>query len=335
MRKLLVIPVVALFLFQYSANAQQIHYSQFFLSPHTTNPAQVGLFEGTVRFGGIYRGQWLGNLAESGFNTPSIYVDAPVMPGIRKQDWIGVGGGLVNDAAGVAPITTTNFNIGLTYHLALGDEQFNVISLGVQTGSSRKNISPNLTFEDELRLLPTREANDLIGQPEGYADWAAGINWRQKMNDRMSFNLGYAMYHINEPEVSLLQAADSIRQPRIPRKSVASGSFMININEGWNLEPMFLIQSIVSDNEMLIGLNGYKMLKNEKQAQIGMGYRLQDALVFYLGLQTPNWRVGMSYDLTTSQLSDYNPVTFEIGGFYILKKYKEPEIKPYIFCPRF
>lgn len=335
MRKILVISAILFLFFQQHVHAQQIHYSQFFLSPHTTNPAQVGLFEGTVRFGGIYRGQWLGNLAESGFNTPSIYVDAPVMPGIRKQDWIGVGGGLVNDAAGVSPITTTNFNIGLTYHLSLGEDPFNVISIGLQTGASRKSIDPNLRFEDELRGAPTREVRDLIGQPEGYSDWAAGINWRQRMNDRMSFNLGYAMYHLNEPEVSLLQSADSLGQTMIPRKSVASGSFMIKINENWNIEPLFLIQSIISDNEMLVGLNAYKMLKKEKQAQIGVGYRLQDALVFYLGLQTPDWRIGMSYDLTTSQLSDYNPVTFEIGGFYILKKYKQPEINPYIFCPRF
>lgn len=335
MRKILVIPVIVFFFLQHSVDAQQIHYSQFFLSPHTTNPAQVGLFEGTVRFGGIYRGQWLGNLAESGFNTPSIYVDAPVMQGIREQDWIGVGGGLITDAAGVAPIRTTNFNVGLTYHLSLGEDQFNVISIGLQMGASRKAIEPNLIFEDELRNSTVRELSELIAQPEGYSDWGAGINWRQKMNDRMSFNLGYAMYHLNEPEVSLLQSADSLAQPMIPRKGVASGSFLINISEKWNVEPIFLIQSIVSDNEMLVGLNGYRMLSDEKQAQLGVGYRLQDALVFYLGLQTPDWRVGMSYDLTTSQLSDYNPVTFEIGGFYILKKYKQPEINPYIFCPRF
>ena len=38
--------------------AQDIHFTQFYMSPMTTNPANAGKFEGTARIGGIFRGQW-------------------------------------------------------------------------------------------------------------------------------------------------------------------------------------------------------------------------------------------------------------------------------------
>ncbi len=38
--------------------AQDPHFSQFFASPLTLNPAFTGKFDGTVRIAGNYRNQW-------------------------------------------------------------------------------------------------------------------------------------------------------------------------------------------------------------------------------------------------------------------------------------
>ncbi|MCB0576411.1 MAG: type IX secretion system membrane protein PorP/SprF, partial [Saprospiraceae bacterium] len=54
-------------------SAQDIHFTQFYMSPLTTNPAMSGKFEGTVRIGGIYRGQWASVLSGSdSYKTPSV-----------------------------------------------------------------------------------------------------------------------------------------------------------------------------------------------------------------------------------------------------------------------
>lgn len=318
----------------FRVNGQQIHYSQFFLSPHTTNPAEIGLFEGTARVGGIYRAQWLGDIQVDGFSTPSLYVDAPIIRGFRDIDWIGIGAGGYFDAAGLSPLKTTNINLGLTYHFSIDKDQESILSLAVQYGNTSKSVDPNLIFEEQITGTGALDLQSLVSDNVSYTEWGAGINWKQRMNDRMQLDLGFAMYAINEPGMNLIGGSDSLSNV-IPRKSVTSGQFLIDINEKIDLEPMFIIQSIQADNEMLIGLNGYRKLNNGSSVQLGLGYRLQDAVVAYLGLMNDNYRLGLSYDFTVSDLADYAPVTFEIGGYYLIKKYKKPDLHPFIFCPRF
>ncbi len=321
----------------FEAGAQQLHFSQFFLSPATTNPAQLGLFEGTARIGGLHRSQWL-NIEEDGTNSTALFIDSPITKGFRENDWVGFGVGLVNDVAGIGLINNIDVNVGLSYHLSLNKDQTSVISIGGQYTNSTINIDDSqLTWEDGIRGGGvSRDALALNMQSDSYGDWSAGINWRQVMNDQMSIELGYALYHITEPEVSFFNLPDSLSAPVVPRKSTISGRFRLSVSEKLNLEPLFLIQSISSDNEMLIGLNAYSPIgKKTNILQYGAGYRLQDAIVFYLGLMDHNYRIGLSYDLTVSELSNYTPINFELGGYYIIKKYKQPQVNPFIFCPRF
>ncbi|HRJ35295.1 MAG TPA: type IX secretion system membrane protein PorP/SprF, partial [Flavobacteriales bacterium] len=41
-----------------NGKAQDIHFSQFDLSPINLNPGNTGLFDGTYRFAGNFRNQW-------------------------------------------------------------------------------------------------------------------------------------------------------------------------------------------------------------------------------------------------------------------------------------
>ena len=94
--------------------AQDIHFTQFYMVPQGLNPALAGKFEGSVRFGGIYRSQWRSIVGSNHFSTPSAFVDAPILKGFRKKDWIGVGLSLFQDQAGTLSLkrsgcaTTTN-----------------------------------------------------------------------------------------------------------------------------------------------------------------------------------------------------------------------------------
>ena len=54
LKKLLFSALVAL-LAVATTMAQDIHFTQFTMSPLTLNPGLTGKFEGTVRIGGIYR----------------------------------------------------------------------------------------------------------------------------------------------------------------------------------------------------------------------------------------------------------------------------------------
>ena len=50
--------ITLLISFYFQANAQDPHFSQFFASPLTLNPALTGKFDGVVRVAGNYRNQW-------------------------------------------------------------------------------------------------------------------------------------------------------------------------------------------------------------------------------------------------------------------------------------
>ena len=47
-----------LFVLSADISAQDIHFSMFYASPITLNPALTGVFDGTYRVAAIYRNQW-------------------------------------------------------------------------------------------------------------------------------------------------------------------------------------------------------------------------------------------------------------------------------------
>ena len=129
-RLYIIIFLLVCFLATEKSNAQDIHYTLFDMSPLALNPAMAGGFSGSVRISGIVRDQWFSGLDTDGdlFFTPTINIDAPIIKGLREQDWIGVGlGYLFNDNAGnlvdqqtnkKGTIVSSGFYVGAAYHLS-------------------------------------------------------------------------------------------------------------------------------------------------------------------------------------------------------------------------
>src|SRR5215213_2381447 len=70
--------------------AQDPHFSQFFASPLTLNPALTGKFDGIVRVAGNYRDQW--PAISKAFVTSTASVDMGILDGRLPQgDTWGVG----------------------------------------------------------------------------------------------------------------------------------------------------------------------------------------------------------------------------------------------------
>ena len=71
----------------------------------------------------------------------------------------------------------------------------------------------------------------------------------------------------------------------------------------------------------------------------GLGFRaigLADAQLF-LGIEMEDLKVGAAFDLGILgfQQAPGFQGAFELGATYIIKIYKDPEVDPVIFCPRF
>ena len=83
---------------------QDIHFSQFYMSPLNLNPALTGVMNCNQRFVANYRNQWASVLGSSSFNTYSASYDRKIPVG--QYDYFGVGGTLWGDVAGDADFQT-------------------------------------------------------------------------------------------------------------------------------------------------------------------------------------------------------------------------------------
>ncbi|MDP4248351.1 MAG: type IX secretion system membrane protein PorP/SprF, partial [Bacteroidota bacterium] len=76
----------------FRANAQDLHFSQWFNSPLTTNPANTGFIpDADYRFGANFRDQWSAIMAVP-YRTMSIWGDAQVFRNRIDNGWLGLGG---------------------------------------------------------------------------------------------------------------------------------------------------------------------------------------------------------------------------------------------------
>src|SRR5438552_9727102 len=89
------------------AIAQDLHFSQFFNSPLTTNPANTGFIpDADYRIGANYRNQW-STIMSVPYKTMSIWGDAQVFRDRIETGWLGLGGVILRDVAGSGRLTST------------------------------------------------------------------------------------------------------------------------------------------------------------------------------------------------------------------------------------
>lgn len=340
-----------------SLAAQDIHNSLFNMSPLSLNPALTGAFEGTARIGGIYRAQDFGITNVRGYYSPSFYVDAPVIQGFRKQDWIGAGFMIYSDNSGTARLRTNISGLSGSYHFAVDKDAKTVLTLGVQWGSVSRRFDTRAanfsdTFPEEFGGLNNPNSTDPLAMPNSdndnqddrqssYSDINAGLMLRSTLSDQTLLELGVAVGHITAPGYSF-SGSDSgsgggVRDTDRPRKIVAHGRMINQLTEVFSFEPTFLFQTTAGQSEIGLQAWGGYRINPDAKANVGLGYRFGDAGKILLGLEYKDLRAALSYDITLSDRNRINDANgaFEIAAYYILKIYKKPNVKPAIFCPQF
>ena len=353
-----------------SLRGQDIHYTLFDLAPMKLNPANTGAFYGTARLSGIFRDQWF-TVLDDEFRSPSFGIDAPIIKGFRDQDWVGVGFQFVSDRVGTGRLgegsqggryRTSGALFSASYHLGLDKKGNRTLTLGLQGGSMSREIDRNnsgqiffdgITAAQELGLeVGMGELDNLLG-PErdfnaSYFDVNAGLLYKQKdPKEGTELQLGVAVAHITQPDESFGGAGGSMGGPNTGGNDDAKramtltlhGNYIYPLTETISIEPAFLFQTASgSENNIILqGMAGYQ-LNDQIKLRGGLGYRVGDAGQILLGAVIDEaLTVGFAYDINLSQLRSVSSAqgAFELGATYILKLYKEPEIKPTILCPRF
>ncbi len=312
-------------------NAQDIHYTLYNMSPLTLNPALTGAYQGTARAGGIYRSQWSSFLASNLYATPSFYVDAPIIRGFRKNDWVGVGMVAFNDVSGSPKLRTTAQLFSASYHLGLGKAGKTVLTLGLQGGGVTRFIGDQYITEESLK--GGGPDADIKEETKKYVDINAGLMLRSAIDDASGFELGLAFSHVNQPKYSFGGGDE-----KKPMKIAAHGKYENQLTDKFSIAPTFLFQTTGGANEIALqGWGGYQFTPDYK-FNFGAGYRFGADVQALLGLDVKdNLRVAASYDINTSELNTVSKGGggFEVAAWYIFKIYKKPNVKPAILCPQF
>ncbi|MBB4079930.1 type IX secretion system PorP/SprF family membrane protein [Lewinella aquimaris] len=349
-----------------AVRSQDNHFTLHDYNPLWLNPAQTGAYSGSLRVGGIYRGQWY---TLNGLSTPSAYVDAPVIKGLRKYDWIGVGANLVSDKAGTTGdlgLKSTFFGFSAAYHLALDDNRRNVFTLGAQYGSTTYSLdvgsatlSQQLTIDPSLggggqtqgELKPSNAEGS--GSDKSYNDINAGVMLRSVLDPKKSnlLEVGVSVLHLNGPKRGTLltpstdtlavdtttlgtRAGDNERR----RRSTLHGHARLDLelSEKWRFQPSLFVQSSSSVTSASVQAWGSRALKPNLNLRLGLGYRTGDAAQVLIGLDYEQIRAALSYDITLSQsrtVTNYQGA-FELSAQYIFNIYKKPTVVPAMLCPR-
>jgi type IX secretion system PorP/SprF family membrane protein len=297
--------------------AQDLHFSQFFNSPLTTNPANTGFIpDGNYRIGLNYRDQWA--TIPVPYKTMSVYGDFQLFRDRLEYGWVGIGGVLLRDVAGAGNLTSTKGYASIAYHQLLG--QSSLLSLGFNAGSAGKRVDiTKLTFGDQWNgkffdsQIPTGEP--ITQSSVNYFDLQAGMNYAYFPTENIYVNAGFSVQHINTPRETFFDGNNVI-----PRRYIGFLNASIKMSDKVILNPSAYYATQVGARELMLGANAAYNLSGDGVQQLfgGLYYRANDAAIFLVGYQLNAVKLMFNYDITTSGLSAANNRrgAYELGIVY-------------------
>jgi type IX secretion system PorP/SprF family membrane protein len=328
--------IILLVFFVSTAFAQDKHFSQYFASPLTLNPAYTGKFDGNFRLSANHRNQWPG--INNAFVTSTVGIDGSIASKrIRETDRLAVGVLGYTDRNGNGILSLNAGAVSVAYHLALDEDGYHQLGLGFQGAYvSRRLDITKAVFEDQLTPLGftgvTSEVftNNQINK--NYLDINTGLMYTGSTDGENSFYLGAALYHVNRPKESFRGA-----NFQLPARFSITGGGIYPVNPMLDMHASALFMQQAGANTFNVGLAAQVYVKrNEYEPNVslygGAWYRFGDAVIPYIALEFSNMRVGYTRDFTTSSLASRSRGANgnEISFIYI-KRNKDTKSLP---CPR-
>ncbi|QQL51370.1 PorP/SprF family type IX secretion system membrane protein [Mucilaginibacter ginkgonis] len=318
MRKYLLTGLIILSCF--IARAQDPHFSQYFASPLTVNPANTGFFDGKLRFAANERQQWA-NIG-SAYSTTSLSFDLKILENaIPEYDIFAVGVSGMFDSSLSGAYKSNYLSFSTAYHKSLAEEGRHMLTLGVQATYAALSFDYNrLTFATQFNgtdFDPTLPGYINAANPNSnYADIHAGLLYAAHL-EQANFYAGVSLYHIAKPVESLFNTVSTI-----PYRKTLSAGGEINISPVSSVlfSGIYSKQAEATDSR----IGGAWCLKRPFDRFRGTGrvnfyaglwYANNNTFIPYLGADIQNFSAGFNYETSYSSLN-YHPATFEVSLMY-------------------
>ena len=281
---------------------QDPQYTQYMYNTMSVNPAYAGQRE-VLSVNGLHRSQWVG--IDGAPQTQTFGIHAPL-----KNKRVGLGLSVVQDALGPARETYVNGNFSYTIPINDYDTK---LSFGVNGGFHlldtdwSKGIyqDPDVAFSQNLNLFSPIVGAGLYMHTK---KWYVGLSVPNFITTK----------HYDDFKESV--AAERLHYFLI-------GGYVFDLSKNTKFKPAFLVKA-VSGAPLIADLSANFLLRDK--ITLGAAYRWDDSFSGLVGFQiNPGLYLGYAYDLTSTELNNYNSGTHEIMLRFELKRVGK------ILSPRF
>lgn len=315
-------------------SAQDPVFSQYYATPLQVNPAFAGSAF-APRFGLGYRYQW-GNLNRA-YRTYAAFYEQRV-----ERLNSGLGFHIEGDDAGNGILKTTRVSAHYSYRLMITN--VTGVKIGVEAGAYQAALNwDKLIFPDQID--PINGATELSQEqrPDQLTrtrlDLSSGMMLFSK-----NFWMGVALKHLNTPNETFLLVNNNLSNG-LPIRYTVHGGMDIQLREGNKKQS----EAFISPNFLFVSQGPYQQLNLGAYAGLGpffagLWYRHTvdqngDAGIILVGFKQGIYKLGLTYDATTSRLSGISGGTYEMTMSFLLdqdkylqKKKKRADTSE---CPRF
>ena len=296
--KILTLLIFTLSMFESFAQ-QDPQFTDYMFNPLAVNSAYAGS-RGHLAVTALHRTQWVG--IDGAPQTQTLSIDTP----IGKN--LGLGVSLINDELGPSEEIFLDLNLSYTVRLT-NDSQ---LSFGLKGGGTLLNVD----LSDGFQTNPdVQSINNKFLPVIG-----AGIYWHSDTT-----YLGLAVPNFLENE-QYKDDDNSIGVERLHYFLI--GGKVFDLSSSIKFKPSFLVK-FVTGAPAIFDVSANFLF--EEIFRVGVGYRWDDSLSGLIGFNVgPKLTIVYAYDLTTSELRNFNSGTHEVFLRFELKS-EEKQLK----SPRF
>lgn len=315
-----------------SSFAQDIHFSQFYMSPFTENPAFSGAVYGMAAQVN-YKEQW--KSVGTPYKTIAASYDVSFQKKKKTKAFYAAGINFFSDKAGDSKMGTTQANLSGACHVYI--DRYTKLGGGLQIGYVQRSYDPSgLQWGSQFNGMSydaTLSSHENLDQStHAYPDVAAGLVWtynnsagmkRVVENNDIKANVGVSLFHISQPKYSFIGSNEKLYMKFVVHADVLLSVPYSNLG----FVPGFMYFKQGPTSEIYAGSlmrfkirqrSKYTRDKNSSAFSIGGFYRAKDAAVIAMLLEYSNYTLGMSYDINTSGLKTASAAR---GGFEISIRY--------------
>jgi type IX secretion system PorP/SprF family membrane protein len=313
--------------------AQDPSFSQFFSSPLNVNPALTGAINGKWRVISNYRSQWNGPAYP--YNTGTVSFDDKIFQNtvtnyVDEITRVAIGGMLMYDETMGGALKSNYGSINISGNVRLASapgyepdgnrirhlskikmesgaaEQRLGVGIGISYGQRHLDMT-KLNFEEQFTgngfdtNLPTGET--ALSDMKPFVSANAGLLYSCIM-DNTSFDIGVAAFHINKPKQTFLGDDNQTLATRYVAH--ANCETLLTDNVILNTNGIYQYQSGASYFSVGGAFGYYIPTLDERNIIVnaGLWYWSKNALVPYVGFTYGNFQVGVTYDVTISDLKN-------------------------------